>query len=63
MTGAIVLLGAMLSIFNPASAAPPSVDLGTADPFAILAGSAITNTGPSVINGDVGIHPGTAITG
>lgn len=36
--------------------------LGRAEPFAILAGSAITNTGASVINGDVGISPSAAIT-
>lgn len=40
-----------------------NVPLGTADPFAILAGSTVTNTGPSVINGNVGVWPGTAITG
>ncbi len=39
------------------------VDLGTAGTFAILAGSEITNTGFTVITGDVGISPGTAITG
>lgn len=42
---------------------PGDVDLGTAGTFAILAGSEITNTGPTVITGDVGISPGTAITG
>jgi Ice-binding-like/PEP-CTERM motif len=39
------------------------VDLGTADPFGVLAGSAVTNTGSSIINGDVGVWPSGAITG
>ena len=39
------------------------VALATADPFAVLAGFAITNTGASVVNGDVGLWPGIAITG
>ena len=39
------------------------VDLGTADSFAILAGSAVTNTGPTTIHGNVGVAPGIAVTG
>ncbi|MBA2390645.1 MAG: DUF3494 domain-containing protein, partial [Geodermatophilaceae bacterium] len=46
-----------------AAAAEPSVALGTANAYAVLAGSAVNNTGPSVINGDLGVHPGTAVTG
>ncbi|MBW6469286.1 MAG: DUF3494 domain-containing protein [Coriobacteriia bacterium] len=44
-------------------AAQPTVNLGTTSNFAVLAGETITNTGPTVINGDVGVHPGTTFTG
>ena len=43
--------------------AATSVNLGTANSFAVLAGSAITNTGSSVINGNLGITPSSAVTG
>jgi hypothetical protein len=39
------------------------VGLGTATPFAILAGSEVTNTGASVISGDLGVSPATSVTG
>jgi len=42
---------------------PATVNLRTASSFAILAGSTVTNTGPSVVDGDIGISPGTALTG
>ncbi len=59
---AMVVLGGFAG--SPAAAASPAaVNLGTAGSFAILAQATITNTGASVITGNIGLYPGTSVTG
>jgi Ice-binding-like len=46
-----------------AAAGQPQVGMGKAGPYAVLAGQTVTNTGDTNITGDLGVAPGSAVTG
>jgi hypothetical protein len=61
--GAAVLLAlstGLLASAGSAQAAATAVPMGTAEPFAVLAGAGITSTGPTTVNGDIGTYPNPA---
>jgi hypothetical protein len=58
----LAIIGIAAFLFG-ASAAFGQIPLGTAQNFAVLAGSTVTNTGSTVVNGNVGVSPGSSVTG
>jgi hypothetical protein len=58
----LAMLLLVLALCVPAANAA-AINLGTAGSFGVLAGSAVTNTGDTIINGDVGCFPAYSITG
>ena len=54
---AVLVCGASLA------SAQTTPSLGSAQSFVVLAGSTVTNTGSSIVTGDLGVSPGSAVTG
>lgn len=60
---AIPAVALTMSVTTAGAATPTTIDLATASGVSVLAGAGVTNTGPSVLNGDLDTSPTAAITG
>jgi outer membrane autotransporter protein len=69
VTGVLAAFGLMVVTSTSPSHAQAPPTLGSVAPFAVLGGSTVTNTGPTVLTGtaalpgNLGVSPGSAITG
>jgi hypothetical protein len=63
IASALAVTMALMTPQNAISQSPAPVNLGAAAAFGILGASTVTSTGNTVITGDLGLSPGTAVTG
>lgn len=59
----LMVLPAGVGATEPVEPAVPTVPLGTTAEYSVLAGTTVTNTGSTTIDGSVGVSPGSAVTG
>ncbi len=58
----MLTLAVLGTLYGPSQVWAASI-LGTADNFAVLAGSTVTSSGASIVSGSLGVSPGSSVTG
>ncbi len=62
-TARVAVIATFAGLLSAASPALAQVSLGLAEPFAVLGASAVTNTGGTIVTGDLGISGASPVTG